>query len=204
MMVMAQMAMVMNLDKCIGCHTCSVTCKQARTNRPGKEYVWFNDVERDADPVAAYDVLRRGLAIAKESDNRFTESHFAVGLSRLAATHGDPLDAFEFLTVAIRNFYDSGSFSIMAGPFAILAASSTGSDTMNPPPPSAGSPRAPSHGPPSPRSTARSPTSAKFSATRRLRILISGAGANMTNAAMATYAFDQIDQARAELNAVSK
>ncbi len=45
MKVMAQMAMVMNLDKCIGCHTCSVTCKQAWTNRPGTEYVWFNNVE---------------------------------------------------------------------------------------------------------------------------------------------------------------
>ena len=45
MRVMAQMAMVMNLDKCIGCHTCSVTCKQAWTNRTGTEYVWFNNVE---------------------------------------------------------------------------------------------------------------------------------------------------------------
>ncbi|MEV4060127.1 nitrate reductase subunit beta [Nonomuraea dietziae] len=43
--VMAQIAMVMNLDKCIGCHTCSVTCKQTWTNRPGVEYVWFNNVE---------------------------------------------------------------------------------------------------------------------------------------------------------------
>ena len=45
MRVMAQMSMVMNLDKCIGCHTCSVTCKQAWTNRSGMEYVWFNNVE---------------------------------------------------------------------------------------------------------------------------------------------------------------
>jgi len=45
MRVMAQMAMVMNLDKCIGCHTCSVTCKQAWTNRTGVEYAWFNNVE---------------------------------------------------------------------------------------------------------------------------------------------------------------
>jgi nitrate reductase / nitrite oxidoreductase, beta subunit len=45
MRVMAQMAMVMNLDKCIGCHTCSVTCKQTWTNRSGVEYVWFNNVE---------------------------------------------------------------------------------------------------------------------------------------------------------------
>ena len=43
--VMAHVGMVMNLDKCIGCHTCSVTCKQAWTNRAGTEYVWFNNVE---------------------------------------------------------------------------------------------------------------------------------------------------------------
>jgi nitrate reductase beta subunit len=42
---MANVAMVMNLDKCIGCHTCSVTCKQVWTNRPGTEYVYFNNVE---------------------------------------------------------------------------------------------------------------------------------------------------------------
>jgi len=45
MRIMAQMAMVMNLDKCIGCHTCTVTCKQVWTNRPGTEYVYFNNVE---------------------------------------------------------------------------------------------------------------------------------------------------------------
>jgi len=45
MKVRAQVAMVMNLDKCIGCHTCSVTCKNVWTNRPGVEYVWFNNVE---------------------------------------------------------------------------------------------------------------------------------------------------------------
>ena len=41
MKVMSQVVMVMNLDKCIGCHTCSVTCKQAWTNRTGTEYMWF-------------------------------------------------------------------------------------------------------------------------------------------------------------------
>ncbi|HYB88785.1 MAG TPA: nitrate reductase subunit beta [Streptosporangiaceae bacterium] len=45
MRIMAQVAMVMNLDKCIGCHTCTVTCKQTWTNRPGTEYVYFNNVE---------------------------------------------------------------------------------------------------------------------------------------------------------------
>ena len=42
--------MVMNLDKCIGCHTCSVTCKKVWTNRPGTEYVWFNNVETKPGP----------------------------------------------------------------------------------------------------------------------------------------------------------
>ncbi|HEY8394028.1 MAG TPA: nitrate reductase subunit beta [Thermaerobacter sp.] len=45
MKVKAHMAMVMNLDKCIGCHTCSVTCKNTWTNRPGAEYMWWNNVE---------------------------------------------------------------------------------------------------------------------------------------------------------------
>jgi nitrate reductase beta subunit len=45
MLIRAQVGMVMALDKCIGCHTCSVTCKQVWTNRPGAEYMWFNDVE---------------------------------------------------------------------------------------------------------------------------------------------------------------
>ncbi|HEX6117041.1 MAG TPA: nitrate reductase subunit beta [Solirubrobacterales bacterium] len=45
MRVRAQMGMVMNLDKCIGCHTCSVTCKNVWTNRRGMEYAWFNNVE---------------------------------------------------------------------------------------------------------------------------------------------------------------
>ncbi|MFC7679960.1 nitrate reductase subunit beta [Paenibacillus sp. GCM10028914] len=45
MKIKAQIGMVMNLDKCIGCHTCSVTCKNTWTNRKGAEYMWFNNVE---------------------------------------------------------------------------------------------------------------------------------------------------------------
>ena len=45
MKVRAQVGMVLNLDKCIGCHTCSVTCKNVWTNREGVEYAWFNNVE---------------------------------------------------------------------------------------------------------------------------------------------------------------
>ncbi|MFB9275159.1 nitrate reductase subunit beta [Cohnella cellulosilytica] len=45
MKIKAQVGMVMNLDKCIGCHTCSVTCKNTWTNRPGAEYMYWNNVE---------------------------------------------------------------------------------------------------------------------------------------------------------------
>ncbi|HIH2763410.1 MAG TPA: nitrate reductase subunit beta [Candidatus Azoamicus sp.] len=45
MKVRAQLSMVLNLDKCIGCHTCSVTCKNVWTSRKGVEYMWFNNVE---------------------------------------------------------------------------------------------------------------------------------------------------------------
>ena len=45
MKVRAQIGMILNLDKCIGCHTCSVTCKNVWTSREGVEYAWFNNVE---------------------------------------------------------------------------------------------------------------------------------------------------------------
>ncbi|MDG1996088.1 MAG: nitrate reductase subunit beta [Emcibacteraceae bacterium] len=45
MKIRAQIGMVLNLDKCIGCHTCSVTCKNVWTSREGVEYAWFNNVE---------------------------------------------------------------------------------------------------------------------------------------------------------------
>ncbi|QMV13931.1 nitrate reductase subunit beta [Vibrio spartinae] len=45
MKIRSQVAMVLNLDKCIGCHTCSVTCKNVWTSREGVEYAWFNNVE---------------------------------------------------------------------------------------------------------------------------------------------------------------
>lgn len=45
MQIRAQVSMVLNLDKCIGCHTCSVTCKNVWTSRKGVEYAWFNNVE---------------------------------------------------------------------------------------------------------------------------------------------------------------
>jgi nitrate reductase beta subunit len=45
MKVRAQVSMVFHLDKCIGCHTCSVACKNQWTDRKGLEYAWWNNVE---------------------------------------------------------------------------------------------------------------------------------------------------------------
>jgi len=45
MKIRAQIGMVLNKDKCIGCHTCSITCKNVWTSRDGVEYAWFNNVE---------------------------------------------------------------------------------------------------------------------------------------------------------------
>nr|AFF61331.1 putative steroid C25 dehydrogenase-like beta subunit [Sterolibacterium denitrificans] len=39
-----QMAMVLDLNKCIGCHTCSVACKTLWTRDEGQEYMLFNTV----------------------------------------------------------------------------------------------------------------------------------------------------------------
>ena len=45
MNIKVQMGMVLNLDKCLACHTCSIPCKNAWTTAPGTEYMWFNNVE---------------------------------------------------------------------------------------------------------------------------------------------------------------
>ncbi len=43
--IRSQVSMVFHLDKCIGCHTCSVACKNIWTDRKGAEYQWWNNVE---------------------------------------------------------------------------------------------------------------------------------------------------------------
>ena len=43
--IRSQMTMVFHMDKCIGCHTCSIACKNVWTDRKGAEYMWWNNVE---------------------------------------------------------------------------------------------------------------------------------------------------------------
>ncbi|HEX9176037.1 MAG TPA: hypothetical protein VF874_08065 [Mycobacterium sp.] len=152
----------------------------------------------DADPELAYDVLRRGLRIAQESGNRRVESILTVGLSRLAATHADPTNAFHFLSVAIRNLYDSGSFSILPTPLAVLAAIFDRLGHHEPAATICGFAATP---------LSRTAFPEINRAITHLRELLGDevyesfarASEHMTNATMATYALDQIDQARAGL-----
>lgn len=55
MHVRSQVSMVFHLDKCIGCHTCSLACKNLWTGRPGTEYMWWNNVE--TKPGTGYPTL---------------------------------------------------------------------------------------------------------------------------------------------------
>lgn len=40
-----QLAYVFDLNKCIGCHTCTMACKTLWTDRSGREYMYWNNVE---------------------------------------------------------------------------------------------------------------------------------------------------------------
>ena len=44
-MARRQVAMVIDLNKCLGCQTCSMACKTQWTNRNGREYMYWNHVE---------------------------------------------------------------------------------------------------------------------------------------------------------------
>ncbi len=55
MNIRAQVSMVFHLDKCIGCHTCSIACKNIWTSRKGAEYMWWNNVE--TKPGTGYPTL---------------------------------------------------------------------------------------------------------------------------------------------------
>jgi dimethylsulfide dehydrogenase subunit beta len=50
--VKRQLCMVMDLNKCIGCHTCTSACKLMWTNRNGREHMYWNNVE--TRPGAGY------------------------------------------------------------------------------------------------------------------------------------------------------
>ena len=159
---------------------------------------------RDADPAGALDAARRGLVIARDSGNRYAETLLAGVLSGLEAEHGDPLAALDYVTLAIGNFHDAGNTPGVRTTLGILAALFDRLGRHEPAATMAG------FAVDNPLTTTAFP---EFNtAIAHLREILGDQiyeslarkGETMTTAATATYAYNQIDQARAELNAVSK
>ncbi len=158
---------------------------------------------RDADPVGALNALGRGLAIAQDGGHRTAASALANALARLEAEHGDTLAAFDHLTLAIRNFHNAGDTTTIRVPLAFLAVLFDRLGRYEPAATIAGFALSPFSAPAVPEIT---------TALTHLREVLGEAtyesltrrGETMTTTAMVTYACDQIDQARAELNGVSK
>ncbi len=158
---------------------------------------------RDADPVGAVNALGRGLVIAQDSGNRTNASLLASFLARLEAEHGDPVAALDHLTLAIRNYHNAGDTTTIRGPLAVLAVLFDRLERYEPAATIAGFALSPLAAAGVPEIT---------TAITHLRDVLGEAtyeslarkGEAMTTAAMVTYAYDQIDQARTELNAVSE
>jgi predicted ATPase len=163
----------------------------------------FGAAFRDADPVGARNAVGRGLVIAQDSGNRAGASALAQLLARLEAEHGDTVSALDHLTLAIRNWHNCGNTTTIRIPLAVLAVLFDRLGRYEPAATIAGFALNPLGAAAVPEIT---------TAITHLRSVLGDQayelparkGETMTTAEMATYAYDQIDQARAELNAVSK
>jgi predicted ATPase len=153
---------------------------------------------RDADTARALDALRRALVIAQNSGNQLNESQGAATLARLEAEFGDPLVALEHCDLAIRNYYNSGNTILIGSSLAVLTACLDRLGRYEPAAILAGLAV-------SPHTTATVPE--LTTVITHLRDVLGDQtyeslarkGETMTTAAMVTYAYDQIDQARTEL-----
>jgi len=151
----------------------------------------------DVDPVRALAALRRGRVIAQGS-TRLTESLMAGMVCRLEAEHGDALAAFDYVALAIRTFHDAGHTAMMRTPLAALAVLFDRLGRYEPAATIAGFALHPIAAAAVPEIT---------TAITHLRDVLGDQtyeslarkGETMTTAAMVTYAYDQIDQARTEL-----
>jgi tetratricopeptide (TPR) repeat protein len=159
---------------------------------------------RDAEPGRALEEVRRGVLIARDSGNRLYETQLSYLVAGLEAEHGDRMAALDYLAVAVRNNHESGSIGTLHYPLAVLAVLLDRLGRYEPAATIAG--LATVH----PVSAAASPELG--TAITHLREVLGDQtyeslarkGETMTTAEMVPYAYDQIDQARADLNAVSK
>jgi predicted ATPase len=153
---------------------------------------------RDADPVGALNALGRGLVIAQDSGNRAIAVTLASVLARLEAEHGGTVSAFDHLTLAIRNLHNAGDTTTIRVPLAVLAVLFDRLGRYEPAATIAGFALSP---------IAEMGVPEIMTAITHLRDVLGDQtyeslarkGETMTTAAMATYAYDQIDQARTEL-----
>jgi predicted ATPase len=163
----------------------------------------YGSAFRDAEPLRSLTALRRGLVVAQDSGNRYAETQTAFMVSALEAEHGDRIAALDYLTLAIRNHYESGNTGMMHIPLALLAAFLDRLGRYEAAATIAGFALTPLSAASMPKIT---------TAVAHLREVLGEAtyeslaqeGETMTTAEMVAYAYDQIDQARTELNAVSK
>jgi len=157
----------------------------------------------DADPVAARDALRRGLVIARDSGNRYNETHLAATLCRLEAEHGDPLAALDYVTLVIRNRHDAGNTTGVGGGLAVLTGLFYRLGRHEPAATIAGFTVSPLTSTAIPEFNTAIAHLREVLGDQTYRSL-ARKGETMTAAAIVTYAYEQIDQARTELNAVSE
>ena len=157
----------------------------------------------DADHVGALEALRRGMAVAHYSGNSAAELRMVITLARVQARYGDPLQAFDYIALAIRKHHDSGNTTSIRHVLAVLAALLHRNGRHEPAATIAGFAVTP---------FVRATFPETDIATDHLRDVLGKAtyeslarvGESMTTSAMVTYVYDQIDQARTELNAVSE
>jgi tetratricopeptide (TPR) repeat protein len=182
-----------------------IEAAEIKTNPWGYSYalLTYGMAWCDADPARARDALQRGLAIARAGGVRYNESHITNILGRLEAQHGDALAALEYFKLAIRNYHDSGNTTVIRVPLASLAACLDRVGCAEGAAVVAGF----SFG-----SFTRAWLPELATAITHLREVLGDQGydeltqkgAQMTTAEMVAYAYDQIEQAQAELNAVSE
>jgi hypothetical protein len=153
---------------------------------------------RDADPVGALHALGRGLVIAQDSGSRVHASALAVFLARLEAEHGDTVSAFDHLTLAIRNYHNSGDPTTIRVPLAVLAVLFDRLGRYEPAATIVGFALSPLVAAGVPEITTAI-THLREALGEQVYESLARKGETMTTAEMVAYAYDQIDQARMEL-----
>ncbi|HYQ37291.1 MAG TPA: adenylate/guanylate cyclase domain-containing protein, partial [Mycobacterium sp.] len=163
----------------------------------------YGSAFRDADPVGALDAVGRGLVIAQDSGNRTAVSVLALQLARLEAEQVGTVSAFDHLTLAIRNFHNAGDTTTIRVPLAILAVLFDRLGRYEPAATIAGFALSPLAATGVPEITTAI-THLRDGLGDQTYESLARKGETLTTAEMVTYAYDQIDQARTELNAVSE